>query len=155
MPPMIPCAPIIGCALSAWLLFTLPACTPEANYALATEPYPVARATGSTLQIQALPEGDQLRLENLTVRSFDAARLWMNRRYVADVGPIAPGATLIVPLIRFRDQWGQTPYPDTTFRLHEPTPIVLVEIDPGGGLPLLGTVVVEPPPEYRRLDSLP
>lgn len=149
------CRTIILCAtlLSVTLLF--PACSPEANYALATEPYPVARATGPTLQVQALPEGDQLRLENLTVRSFDSARIWVNRRYVADVGAIAPGATLIVPLIKFRDQWGQTPHPDTTLRLHEPTPLVLVEIDPGNDGPLLGTVVVEPPPESGQRGTFP
>ncbi len=145
---MAPLASITAGGLAASLL-AMASCTPNANYALATEPYPIARATGPTLQIQAEPEGDQLRLENLTVQGFKAPRLWVNRRYVCDLADIAPGATVIVPLINLRDQWGQTPYPSTMFRLHAPTPIVLVEIDPGADQPLLGLVVVEPPTEER------
>jgi hypothetical protein len=43
-----------------------------------------------------------------------------------------------------RDQWGEQPYPRALFRNRQPTPIVLVQVEPAPDQPLIGLVVVTP-----------
>lgn len=124
-------------------------CAPRADYALATRAYPVERATGATMQIQAQPLAYTIRIENLTTSSFKGASIWVNQRFTALLPDIAAGASFEVPLISLRDQFGETPYPGGAFRLHAPTPIVLVEIETSPNDPLVGLVIVTPPTEEK------
>ena len=119
-------------------------CVNTVDLAKATRPYPVGRPQATVEQVQVVQEDEAIRITNGTAQSWTGASLWVNRRFVKDGVTLPAGGTIQVPMSELRDQWGEQPYPRALFRSRQPTPIVLVQVEPAPDQPLIGLVVVTP-----------
>ena len=117
----------------------------------ATRAYPAQLAQGTVADIQAIPNLNDgtLTLVNPTATGYADFDLWLNRRYVRHVDALPAGGTTTLPIESFWDERGEGPFPGGWFRYFEPTPIVLVQIEPGKGAPLIG-LVAKPPDKPQR-----
>lgn len=117
----------------------------------ATRAYPEQLAQASVADIQAIPDlaNGRLRLVNPTATGYADFHLWLNRRYMRHVDALAAGQTIDLPIDSFWDERGEGPFPGGWFRYFQPTPIVLVQIEPGNGAPLVG-LVAKPPDKPQR-----
>ena len=126
----------------ACLLLT--GCVNTVDLTKATRPYPGGRPQAAVEQVQIVQETEAIRITNGTAQTWNGVSLWVNRRFVKDGVTIPAGGTVQVPLSELRDQWGEQPYPRAIFRSRQPTPIVLVQLEPAPDQPLIGLVVVTP-----------
>ena len=117
----------------------------------ATRAYPSQLKQGSVADIQAIPDlaAGQLTLVNPTATGYADFDLWLNRRYVRHVDALPAGGSVTMPIDSFWDERGEGPFPGGWFRYFEPTPIVLVQIEPGKDAPLVG-LVAKPPDKPQR-----
>jgi hypothetical protein len=117
----------------------------------ATRPYPVASKQERVADIQVIPDPGNgiITLVNPTAVSYRDFDLWVNRRYVRRVESLAAGESVTLQIDSFWDERGEGPFPGGWFRYFQPTPIVLVQIEPGNGAPLVG-LVAKPPDKPQR-----
>jgi hypothetical protein len=125
-------------------LLLLTGCVNTVDLARATRPYPVGRPQAAVEQVQVVQEDEAIRITNGTAVNYEGVSLWVNRRYVKDAVTIPAGGSVQVQFSDLRDQWGEQPYPRALFRSRQPTPIVLVQVEPAPEQPLVGLVVVTP-----------
>ena len=90
-----------------------------------------------------------LKLVNPTATSYREFDLWLNQRYVRRVESLAAGESVTLSIDSFWDERGEGPFPGGWFRYYEPTPIVLVQIEPTPGAPLVG-LISKPPDKAQR-----
>ncbi len=112
--------------------------------ALATRPYPEALEQSHVVQMQAVPQDLDLQIINATATDYLEIDIWVNRRYVQHVPKLLAGETISLPIVQFRDVWGQCPQPGGFWRTRAQTPLVFVQIQRDATSPLLGLVTVVP-----------
>ena len=110
----------------------------------ATRAYPSELKQTSVAQVQVIPGPTSIQLVNATAASYANFDLWLNQRYVTHIDSLASGQTLEVPLNSMWDERGETPFTGGWFRYYQPTPIVLVQIQPSEKGPLVGLVCTLP-----------
>ena len=110
--------------------------------ARATRPYPIDRPPTRMLEIQALRSGGDLILVNASPFAFENFDVWVNQRYMLDLGRLDVGETRVTWLGDYFDQWGETPVAGGFFRTEAPTPAVLVEFEIDQEGPLFGAVAI-------------
>jgi hypothetical protein len=117
----------------------------------ASRPYPSLAKQESVVDIQVIPDpsGGSLKLVNPTATSYRNFDLWLNQRYVRRVESLAAGESVSLAIDSFWDERGEGPFPGGWFRYYEPTPIVLVQIEPTPGAPLVG-LISKPPEKAQR-----
>jgi len=115
---------------------------PNFDPAYATRPYPFQLHTTDTLPIQVFRDGTSLEIVNSTNESWGASMIWVNQQYGHELPGLAPGQRVTFNLFDFRNDLGESFNAGGPFRTREPTPVRLVEIQPGEGQPLVGFVAI-------------
>ena len=110
----------------------------------ATRAYPASLTQGSIAQVQVIPEPKSLRIVNATATDYADFDLWLNQRYMTHVDSMVAGETLEIPLDRFWDERGETPFDGGWFRFYQPTRIVLMQMQLDEKGPLVGLVCTLP-----------
>lgn len=110
----------------------------------ATRGYPSELKQESVVQVQVVPGPSSIQLVNATASSYRDFDLWLNQRYVTHITALESGQTLEVPLDSMWDERGETPFTGGWFRYYQPTPIVLVQMQPSAKGPLIGLVCTLP-----------
>lgn len=135
----------------AMFLILCLACTgcnsPNFDPAYATRPYPFQLHTTDTVAIQVFRDGAHLEIVNSTDRNWGESTIWINQQFAHDVDGLAPGQRLTFDLFEFRNDIGERFNAGGWFRTRQPTPVRLVELQPGEGQPLIGFVAI------RNLDE--
>lgn len=111
---------------------------------LATRAYPDGLVQDQVVQIQAVPQELDLEIINATNIDYKDIDIWVNRRFMQHVTSLPAGATIHLPIEKFRDVWGQCPQPGGFWRTRQPTPLVFVQIQRDATSPLIGLVTVVP-----------
>ena len=117
----------------------------------ATRPFPKQLKQASMVDIQVIPtvtEGT-IKVVNPTATSYRNFDLWINQRYVRHVDALLAGESLDLAIDSFWDERGEGPFPGGWFRYYDPTPIVLVQIQPTPESPLIG-LISKPPDSAKR-----
>jgi hypothetical protein len=112
--------------------------------AKATRSYPSQLPQGSIVQVQVIPKPMSIVIVNATASGYADFDLWLNQRYMTRVDALAPGETLDIPLDRFWDERGETPFDGGWFRFYQPTRIVLMQMQLDDKSPLVGLVCTLP-----------
>ena len=110
----------------------------------ATRAYPADLKQGTVVQVQVIPEAMSVKLVNATANSWANFDLWLNLRYMTHVETLAAGQTLEIPLDRFWDERGETPFAGGWFRYYQPTRITLMQMQLDDKSPLVGMVCTLP-----------
>jgi hypothetical protein len=126
------------------LLALLPAAcnTPNFDPSKATREYPFELHTTATLPIQVFRDGTTIEIVNSTDNHWGESSLWINQQYMRLISGLAPGQRLTLDLNDFRNDIGEVFRAGGFFRTRQPTPVRLVEIQPGEGQPLIGFVTI-------------
>jgi hypothetical protein len=96
--------------------------------------------------MQVFREGDRIAIYNATATSYRDFDLWINQRYVSHVEELPAGGHIHLSLWDFRDERGEVINAGGLFRVFEPTPVRLVEIQPGPDQPLIGLITIRAEP---------
>ena len=121
----------------------LAACnTPNFDPAKATREYPFDLHTTNTIPIQVFRDGTTIEVVNSTDNSWGESSLWINQQYMLLIEGLAPGQRLTLNLSEFRNDLGEEFRAGGFLRVRQPTPVRLVEIQPGEGQPLVGFVTI-------------
>ena len=130
-------AGVIGAVVGAGL--SVSGCT--ATTLVGGSAYPVAMDQARVLDVQVSRRGTFLYMTNTTARSFDAGRLWVNRRWGIEVPAFGVGDTLKLDLRAFVDDEGDTFRAGGVWATRDPDTVVLVQLETDRRL--YGFVVVE------------
>jgi hypothetical protein len=114
--------------------------------AKATRPYPYDLHQDAVIDIQVFRDGPRIEIVNSTPRSYRDFDLWINQRYVRHVDGLAAGETLRMSLWDFYDERGDRFSAGGFWRTEEPTPVRLVEIQPGEDQPMTGLITIRAEP---------
>jgi hypothetical protein len=112
----------------------------------ATVPYPHHLHEPNAVDIQVFRDGTTIELVNATARSYHDFDLWINQRWTQHVGSLPAGGRLRLSLWEFFDERGERLYAGGFWRVREPTPVRLVQIQTGDDQPLIGLVAIPADP---------
>ena len=115
---------------------------PPYDPARATRAYPTDLHTTRTVEIQVFREGTKMQIVNATATSYDDVSIWINQRFVQDGISLPAGRTVELPLWGFYDELGEVINAGGLWRTDVPTPMRLVEIQPGPDHPLIGLITI-------------
>ena len=115
---------------------------PNFDPAYANRPYPFELHTTTTLPVQVFRDGRTLEIVNSTDRQWGASTIWVNQQYSHELDSLAPGQRVSFNLADFRNKLGEEFNAGGIFRTRQPTPVRLVEIQPGEGQPLVGFIAI-------------
>jgi hypothetical protein len=129
------------------VFFALCACQPDLyDPDRATRAYPFELHQPRSVDIQVFRQGENISLYNATATSYANFDLWLNQRYVAHVDALPAGANITLSLWDFWDERGEAINAGGLFRVDEPTPIRLAEIQLSEDEPLIGLVTIRAEP---------
>ena len=131
-------------AILGLLLGLLPAAcnTPNFDPAKSTREYPFELHTTNTVPIQVFRDGTMIEIVNSTDNNWGASSLWINQQYMRSITGLAAGQRLTLSLSEFRNDIGEEFRAGGFLRTRQPTPVRLVEIQPGAGQPLVGFITI-------------
>ena len=109
----------------------------------ASPPYPVQLHQAASADIQVFRDGQSIDVVNSTARSYPAAMVWINQRYVRSVDALPAGQTVRLPLWEFFDERGERFNAGGFWRTEEATPVRLVELQISEDQPMVGLVLVQ------------
>ncbi len=135
------------CSLCAALALSLGSCAAVLGRTSTGEPgpaFPAKPVQTEALNVHVFREGRSIVLTNTTARPLGPGRLWLNRWWSAPVEAIPIGATVSIPLSRFRDEFGWGVPGGGFFAAVAPEKIVLAELETEQGLTSL-VVIAESP----------
>ncbi|MCH6551010.1 MAG: hypothetical protein IH804_03220 [Planctomycetes bacterium] len=110
--------------------------------ARATRPYPHHLHRAVAVDIQVFRDSETIEIVNSTARSYSDFDLWVNQRYVQHIAGLAPGQTIRLSLWDFYDERGEVINAGGFWRTEPPTPVRLVEIQPGAEEPMIGLITI-------------
>ncbi len=116
----------------------------------AGEPYPRHRHSTETADVQVFRDGTELELVNATPHTFNDFNLWINQRYVRHIDSLPAGARQRYSLWDFYDERGEIMNAGGFWRIYEPDPVRLVQMELDAQSPLIGLIAVR---EYRQSDD--
>jgi hypothetical protein len=116
----------------------------------AADAYPRHLHTHNAIDIQVFRDGTSIELVNATPRSFEDFQLWINQRYVQRIAVLPAGGRLRLSLWDFYDERGEIMNAGGFFRVYEPDPVRLVQIQVDDQSPLLGLVTIRDEPLEER-----
>ncbi len=116
----------------------------------ATDPYPRHLHTTDVVDVQVFRDATTIELVNATPQSFEKFSLWLNQRYVRDVERLPAGGRLRLSLWDFYDERGERMNAGGFFRVYEPDPVRLVQIQLDDTTPLIGLVSIRDEPLEER-----
>ena len=109
---------------------------------LATRSYPFELHTTEVLPIQVFRDGSHIEIVNSTDRGWGPSTIWVNQQFAYEVDHLHSGQRLTLDLFEFRNDLGERFNAGGLFRTRQPTPVRLVELQPGEGQPLVGFVAI-------------
>ena len=109
---------------------------------LATRPYPFELHTTDTLPIQVFRDGTSVEIVNSTDRGWGASTIWINQQFAHELDELRAGQRVTLDLFEFRNDLGERFNAGGLLRTRQPTPVRLVELQPGEGQPLIGFVAI-------------
>jgi hypothetical protein len=126
-------------------------CTP-AMYVpdMAADPYPRHLHEPNAIDVQVFRNGTTIELVNATGRSYENVNVWINKRWVRHVASLPAGARLRLSLWDFFDERGERINAGGFWRVREPTPIRLVQLQIDDEQPLIGLVAIPGEPLEER-----
>jgi hypothetical protein len=116
----------------------------------AAEPYPRELHTANAVDVQVFRDGTKIELVNATPHTYENFSLWINQRYVRDVEVLPAGGRLKLSLWDFYDERGEVMNAGGFFRVYEPDPVRLVQIQLDETSPLVGLVTIRDEPLEER-----
>lgn len=108
----------------------------------ATRGYPMDLHEPASVDIQVFRDDTHLTLVNATPNSYREFDLWINQRYMNRIAALPAGETITISLWDFYDERGDQFNAGGLFRTREPTPVRLVEIQPGEDQKLIGLITI-------------
>jgi hypothetical protein len=137
-------SPIMLCrSIPFLIILLLCGCQPDLyDPARATRAYPFELHQPASVDIQLFRDGEHITLYNATASTYSDFDLWLNQRYVAHVDSLPAGGNITLPLWDFWDERGEVINAGGFFRVDEPTPIRLAEIQTAEDQPLVGLVTI-------------
>ncbi|MDG2291785.1 MAG: hypothetical protein P8L37_03930 [Phycisphaerales bacterium] len=128
-----------GTALSIILIGCI---QPNFDRSKATYPYPFELHTTNTLPIQVFRDGRTIEVVNSTDHHWENARLWVNQQFMHSLDSLQPGEHIVLNLADFRNDLGEEFSAGGFFSTRRPTPVQLIEVQPGEGQPLIGLLAI-------------
>lgn len=134
---------IITICSGAVLSLVLAGCNrPNFDISKATYPYPFELHTTNTVPIQVFRDGTTIEVVNSTDHHWVDARLWVNQQFMHPLPSLEPGERIALNLAEFRNDLGEEFNAGGFFRVRQPTPVQLIEVQPGEGQPLVGFLAI-------------
>lgn len=133
------------------LLALLAGCArPQYYPARATTAYPDHLHRPDAVDIHVFRDSTEIEVVNATARSFRNFRLWINQRYMHEVDELLAGQTRRFSLWDFYDERGEVMNAGGFWRIYEPDPVRLVQIQVDEQTPLIGLIAVR---ERRMIEE--
>ena len=132
--------------LAAALLGLLTGCSSSPKLQEA-EPrqYPSRATRTKVLDVQVIKHPTEIEFSNTSSRAFGPCTIWLNARYHRDLLGIAVGQTLSLPLVEFKDEFGDNFRPGGFWAAEDPESLVLTQIETvnaDGKIELFGLITV-------------
>lgn len=108
----------------------------------ASPAYPQELHRSTSVDIQVFREGPELEIVNSTATTYRDVAIWINQRFMRRLETLPAGATVRVSLWDFWDVRGDRLAAGGFWRVQEPTPVRLVELQVGEDEPLIGLVTI-------------
>lgn len=112
----------------------------------ATVPYPRHLHTANAVDVQVFRDGTHIELVNATPHSYENFLLWINQRYVRQIDSLPAGGRLTLSLWDFYDERGEVMNAGGMFRVYDPDPVRMVQIQLHDATPLIGLVTIRDDP---------
>jgi len=116
----------------------------------AADPYPRQLHTPNAVDVQVFRDGTSIELVNATPNSYEDFSLWINQRYMRHVASLPAGGRIKLSLWDFYDERGEVMNAGGFFRVYEPDPVRLVQIQIDDATPLIGLVTIRDEPLEER-----
>ena len=94
-----------------------------------------------------------IELVNATVHSYENFTLWINQRYMLKVDALPAGERLRLSLWDFYDERGERMNAGGFFRVYDPDPVRLVQIQIDDHSPLVGLITIRDEP-LEQIDPI-
>lgn len=133
---------LAACSAIAMIATLTAGCRQAYRPDLAATAYPVDRHEPTSIDVQVFREETEIVVVNATPYGYPASRMWLNRRWVRDVGPIDAGEVKRISLWGFRDDRGNLFNAGGFFRTERADPLRIVQLETPGDEALVGFVVV-------------
>ncbi len=107
--------------------------------------YPSRAARSQVLDVQVLKRSTEIEFTNTSSRAFGACSVWLNARYRYDLASIAVGQTFVLPLVEFKDEFGDNFRPGGFWAAEDPEQLVLTQIETTnaeGKIELVGLITI-------------
>ena len=108
----------------------------------ASPAYPQDLHRPTSVGIQVFREGPELEIVNSTANTYRDVAIWINQRFMRPLETRPAGATVRLSLWDFWDVRGDRFAAGGFWRVVEPTPVRLVELQVGEDEPLIGLVTI-------------
>ena len=108
----------------------------------ASPAYPSDLHRPTSVDIQVFREGPELEIVNSTPTTYRDVAIWINQRFMRPLDTLPAGATIRLSLWDFWDVRGDRFAAGGFWRVQEPTPLRLVELQVGEDEPLVGLVTI-------------
>lgn len=137
----------VVCVLSALVLMGSGGCQRKTyDPARATRPYPDHLHRAESVDMQVFRKGDKLTIYNATARSYRDFDFWVNQQFVHHVDALAAAGKVTVSLWDFWDERGEVFNAGGIWRVYEPTPVRLVEIQLNEEEPMIQLITIRAEP---------
>lgn len=117
---------------------------PAVDYA---RPYPRELPPGPVLDVQVFRRAKTLEFTNTTGAALGPGTLWLNRRFSRPIKePIGVGQSVSIPLIEFRDEFGDAFKPGGFWATENPDAVALCQLEvprEGQKAEIIGLVTVQ------------
>ncbi|MGI9013169.1 MAG: hypothetical protein ACR2GY_02860 [Phycisphaerales bacterium] len=120
------------------------------NPSKATQPYPDQLHSNESVDIQVFRNDQKITLYNATANSYHDFDVWINQRYVTHVDALPAGGRVKLSLWDFWDERGEVIDAGGIFRVYEPTPVRLVQIQMSETEPLIGLITIRDNDDFRQ-----
>jgi len=104
--------------------------------------YPEPLHTVNTADMQVFRDDQSIEIVNATPITYRNSTVWINQQFALRVEEIPAGETVRLSLWDFFDERGEVFNAGGFFATFEPTPVRLVEIQPGPETPLVGLITI-------------
>lgn len=132
--------------LSLFAATTLAGCssTPPVDYA---RPYPKELPPGPVIDVQVFRRDKTLEFTNTTGAALGPGTLWLNRRFSRPIKePVGVGQSVAIPLVEFRDEFGDAFKPGGFWATENPDAVALCQLEiarEGQPAQIIGLVTVQ------------
>jgi hypothetical protein len=133
----------VWCLILGFVLLTAAGCARTMyDPNRATQAYPQHLHRSESVDIQVFRDGPELEIVNSTAVTYREVDIWINQRFTYHLESLLAGATVRLSLWDFWDLRGDRLSAGGFWRVEEPTPVRLVQLQLNDEDPLVGLVTI-------------